>query len=298
MRAPWVALTLLSLALAGCSGGSNAATVGDENEELPVDDTTGGILGVAVDEAIRPLANVRVTLEGQPEVRSGEDGKFRFTGLAPGAYVVTGTKPGHATAMRPVVVEAGVADPDVLRLVLPRIPGKEPYAQTYKLDGVYECAFGAPYITDSCDMAVRTAYDELNGTMPPPFPRNVQNNVNTMFLDVGPGAQTIIQEAFWDDPNVPEMMIQLGSTPIDNACDCSDTDWLEEVEASPTYGRIDSSEDANNFPANVTVAARGFLPFGGPTVATNLRFTVLTTVFYNYEPAEGWTYETRDQFPV
>ena len=34
------------------------------------------------------------------------------------------------------------------------------------------------------------------------------------------------------------------------------------------------------------------------SVAQNFRFTVITTLFHNTAAPEGWTFETREQYPI
>jgi hypothetical protein len=71
--------------------------------------------------------------------------------------------------------------------------------------------------------------------------------------------------------------------------------------ASPTYGRLETINDKtgeSKAPAGERVAARGFIPFGSPQVASNLQFVVVTSLFHNYPAPEGWTFETKDQYPI
>ncbi len=109
------------------------------------------------------------------------------------------------------------------------------------------------------------------------------------------------------------MSISVDETPIAADCDCSDS-YFDAVMASPTLGRMDrydaKGKEDKSFPAVERVAARGFIPFaavpGAESTdqnevfprALNFQFTVLTTLFYNYIPPEGWTFETQDEFPI
>ncbi|MEA3166564.1 MAG: Carboxypeptidase regulatory-like domain, partial [Thermoplasmata archaeon] len=277
---------------------------------LDVSPTTGGIRGIVVDQAIVPVNGAKITLSGGKNTTSDEEGLFRFTGLEPGDYFVSVAKPGYTAVQQSASVVAGVADPPIVKVLLTRLTTAQPYLDHFKLDGFYECAFsygdpGNPFITDSCDMAVRTAYDGVNETTgsPPPFlPRNVQRNINTQFLDVPMDTYSIVQEGYWTDEAVPVMMILLSSTPIDNACDCSDKDYMDVTMANPTYNRIDrfdeAGKDTEAVPLGESVAARGFLSWEAKSTAQNLRFTVITTMFHNYVAPEGWTFETKDQYQI
>ncbi|HUR26110.1 MAG TPA: carboxypeptidase-like regulatory domain-containing protein [Candidatus Thermoplasmatota archaeon] len=296
---------LLLVALSGCSGGSPdpLEDAGGDAPELDVTETTGGIRGIVVDQSIVPVAEAKVVLSGGRNTTTDPDGLFTFTALQPGDYFVSVSKPGYAAVQQSAQVEAGVADPPIVKVLLTRLTTAQPYLDFYKLDGFYECGFALPFITDSCDFGWRTAYDGVNGTpagQPPVVPRSPTAFSNTQFIDVPVDTWTVIQEAFWTDEAVTGMMISLDETPIDNACDCSDS-YVNVVMDQPTYGRLDTFDEktgATDAPAGVTAAARGFLPFGDPQYAVNFRFTIITSLFHNYPAPEGWTFETKDQYPI
>lgn len=321
------AIALLSAALlAGCvskatdSSQTSSSTVGAAAPELTVDQQTGGIRGVVVDAAITPVVGAKVAMAtGGLSTASDKSGLFTFSGLKPGDYFFTVSKPGYTTVQGTATVKAGVATPPVVKVEIDRVPGKQPYIESYKLNGFYECAFSfgapgvTPVITDQCDMGVRTAYDAANGTVPGyPAPRNAMAGTNTQYFDVTPDTQTIVQEAFWTDQTVPVMMVLLSSTPIDNSCDCSKINYMDIVHASPTHARVDRTANGTGtvdakddgdkaiqapFPEG-RYAARGFLDWNSPSTATNFQFTVITTLFHNYKAADGWTFATQDQYPI
>ncbi|MEA3143131.1 MAG: Carboxypeptidase regulatory-like domain [Thermoplasmata archaeon] len=310
----WVslaAIALLSAALlAGCASKAgdqpiDTGSAGAGAPELKVDQQTGGIRGVVVDSAITPVAGAKVAMaNGAQNTVSDKSGLFTFSGLKPGDYFFTVSKPGYTTVQATATVKAGDAAPPVVKVQIDRMPGKQPYMEVYKLNGFYECAFSfglpgvTPIITDQCDFGVRTAYDEANGTAPYPAPRNVMSGTNTQYFDVTPDTATIIQEAFWTDDKVPDLMVTLSSTPIDNSCDCSDTDYLLVYQKSPTFARLDADKDNATMPLGKHVASRGFLNWNSFSTATNFQFTVITTLFHNYKAADGWTFETQDQYPI
>lgn len=290
-------LSLVAVALAGCADG--APPEDDGFDGLDVDDRTGGIRGVVVDTSITPLEGVSVSLNSGEETVTDATGVFTFTGLEPGTYFVTAEKVLYESAQASAAVEAGVEEPPVLTIQIARLSGLTPFVETHQFDGFYDCAFALFFITDSCDFVVRTAHDA--GA---PVPRGVQNNVNTGFLTVAPEVQTIIQEGFYDNSATSTFWTMVSSTPIDNACDCSDVDYIDDIgDDGTTYGRGDRS--VGGFPAAdgaEEVAVRGFIPFqeGATDVdyALSLEFQIFTTLFYSFEAAEGWTLETRDQYPV
>lgn len=306
MRFSLPALVVLLAVLAGCSG-SPSNPLADDAPGLDVTDSTGGIRGIVVDAAVMPVAGAEVTLSGGATATSGSGGLFNFTGLEPGTYVLSASKPGYTSYQTATEVVAGVSDPPIVKILLERLTSAQPYIDHFKLDGYYECGFSANtplfLITDTCDFAVRTAYDGVNetsGSPPPLIPRNVQRGYNTQYIDLLPDTWTVIQEAFWNDETVPSLMILLSSTPIDNACDCSEDDYLDVAGGSPTYGRLDllNEDGTTEEPAGFRVAARGFLDWETTQTAQNLEFVIITTLFHNYVPAEGWTFETKDQYPI
>lgn len=296
---PAMALLVL-VGLAGCADGGADGPVVDG---LNVSETTGGIRGIVVDAAVVPVEGATITLAGGASTTSSASGLFNFTGLEPGDHFLTVSKLGYTSVQQSATVVAGVPDPPVVKVLLERLTSAVPYIDHYKLDGFYECGYGMPVQTDSCDWAYRTVWDEYNNTQgsPPPFlPRTIQRFANTQYIDVGADTFTIIQEAFWEDEAVTSMMISVDETPIDNACDCSPS-YINEVQPSPTYGRLDVYDEETGEteePAGYRVAARGFLPFGDPQYAVNFQFTVITTLFHNIPAPDGWTFETKDQYPI
>ena len=339
------ALFLVSAVLAGCSGGSPKAK--DVTGGLDVTDTTGGIRGLVVDQAVVPIAGAFIALSDGSgrNTTSDAEGLFNFTGLAPGTYVLDAGKAGFTQMQTTVEVEAGVPDPPIVKILLSRLTSAQPYLDFFKLDGFYECAHAVFFVTDTCDWVPRTAWDQYNESTgsPPPTPRSALSYYNTQYIDVPADTYAIIQEGYWTDESVGVFWVMLDETPIDASCDCSDS-YTNVVQGSPTYNRMDRYDALGNentnfttdlvngdavgyFPAGYTVAARGFIPFmdepacdflenfGDPAactdpanqntdpntwyaVAQNFHFTIVTSLFHNYVPPDGWTFETKDQYQV
>jgi hypothetical protein len=102
-------------------------------------------------------------------------------------------------------------------------------------------------------------------------------------------------------------------------------DALGNVNTNFTVDYV-NGEAVGVFPNGKTVAVRGFIPFqqapgcdfpevldpnncADPqyqntdpnqwySVAQNFEFTVITSLFHNYAPPEGWTFEAKDDYPV
>src|SRR5688572_1246245 len=117
MRAFLVAALALLPLLAGCSGDEDGP-----EEPLAATATTGILRGVVVDEAIRPLLRVNVTLplpDGTVlNSTTAEDGAFAFGDLVPGGYVVQARKLGYLDTAVSVNVTAGDGDPDGVRVLM------------------------------------------------------------------------------------------------------------------------------------------------------------------------------------
>ncbi|MGB0651918.1 MAG: carboxypeptidase regulatory-like domain-containing protein [Thermoplasmatota archaeon] len=295
MRTLFVTALLLATVLAGCADDDQptADELADGAPEIQATSTTGGIRGVVVDESIRPVPEALVVLNSGETANTDEAGLFVFSGLPAGEYFLRVEKFGYQGTQSTTNVVAGVTDPKPVKLVMQRLIGVDPYISTFKFEGFYECAFALPFITDSCDFGWRTVVDEMNATVgnPAGLPRNLQANANTDYLDIDADLVTIVQESAFE--GVDSMMISLASTPIDNACDCSELDYLEVIGPSPTYGRIDGEQ----IPHGVTAAVRGFLPFGDPQYALNVPFQIFTTYFHNAPAPEGWSFVSGDESP-
>ncbi|MFA5943481.1 MAG: carboxypeptidase-like regulatory domain-containing protein [Candidatus Thermoplasmatota archaeon] len=324
-----VLLVLSATVLAGCSKGSDSTDDSGDAPGLDVTPTTGGIRGIVVDQAIVPVAEATVVISGGQNTTTDAEGLFNFTGLQPGDYLLSVGKPGFTGVQASATVVAGVAAPPIVKVLLERLSTAQPYLDFYKLDGFYECAHGLFFVTDTCDWVPRTAWDSYNesqGSPPPVVPRSALSYTNTQYVDVLPDTYVIVQEAFWTDENVKVLWVMMDQTPIDAGCDCSDS-YSNVIQPSPTYNRVDRFDalGGNNtnftadyvngdlvgrFPAGESVAVRGFIPFQDApvldntdpntwySVAQNFRFTIITSMFHNYSPPEGWTFETKDQFPV
>lgn len=139
MARPLAALLVLVL-LAGCSHNATPP-VGDG---LHASATTGVLRGVVVDDAIRPLAGVRLEIrQGSSllhNLTAATDGQFRIGGLAPGSYFITATKAHYGAVQASATIEAGVDNPAALRIQLPFLQREAAFATEYKIRGFMECA--------------------------------------------------------------------------------------------------------------------------------------------------------------
>lgn len=136
-----LAVTLLS----GCSDAPDAADPTEDVDftgiDLTATDSTGIVRGVVVDEAIRPLANVLVQLNGADprEATTAEDGLFGFDGLPPGTYFIQASKPGFKPMQQSADVVAGEGEPSIVKVVLAADASTQPFVETQLYDGYIEC---------------------------------------------------------------------------------------------------------------------------------------------------------------
>lgn len=292
---------VLLLALAGCADEGTTPT--EDGPRLDVTDDTGGIRGVVVDQAITPVVGATVAIRSLDiETATDDEGLFTFSGLEPGTYFLHVDKLLYDGAQTSVDVEAGVAEPKVVNIRITKLITAAPYVETHQFEGFYECAFALVFITDQCDMAVRTIHDAGAD----PVPRQLQNNVNTAYVTWSDSILSVVQEGFWNEDATPKMWMMVDSTPIDNGCDCSDHTYVTAQGGAPTYGRADMPAEVNapaNWPvAGEDIAIRGFIPFTDSATeaayAIDVKFDIFTTFFHNHLAPEGWNIQEKDDFPV
>lgn len=93
--------------LSGCLGDAGTA----ENSALEsfsvaeYDDTTGALAGLVLDDALQPVPEVLLVLDGRLETISGPDGTFGFSRVPPGEYELVAAKEGFEQSQRLVLVE-------------------------------------------------------------------------------------------------------------------------------------------------------------------------------------------------
>ncbi|MFA5944222.1 MAG: carboxypeptidase-like regulatory domain-containing protein, partial [Candidatus Thermoplasmatota archaeon] len=142
MRTLLVLAGLLLAVLAGCAGREP-----DSAPPLEATATTGLLRGVVVDEAIRPLLGVRITVplsDGSVlNATTAEDGAFAFGDLQPGGYLVQARKLGFLDAALAANVTAGEGDPAGLRLQMLADVLNAPFVEALQFSGFIQCSFTA-----------------------------------------------------------------------------------------------------------------------------------------------------------
>lgn len=310
-RLPVALLALLIAAtLAGCAGGKGAAPADDpatnadfSDLDLDATATTGVVRGVVVDDAIRPLAGVHLTMPvdgGSRTAATTADGLFGFDDLAPGTYFVGAAKPGYRPAQASVDVVAGVKDPPVLRIQLAADANfKAPYFEQFTFDGFIECSAGAGVVVAYAYGSICSANGQLfpndrfaESVTLSGYPQWVQAE---MSWDSTQAVSHALSHSFYyDDPGETDGEKDLsvaGPSPIVNTMDnATAKEYIEGLDYEPGQ--------------NLTLSERIFTVSDngefGPGVALTVeqKFTVFSTVFYGYMPPPDWTFMDSGQVPA
>ena len=269
------ALLVAMLALAGCAGagtGKDASVVqlGDgEQVELLQPETTeagrGAISGVVVDEAIRPLAGVNVTLLGpQVQATTDDQGLFLFDGLAPGLYTLSAAAPMFLPVQ--TTAEAKVGETAKVRMVLAADATPRPYHTVLKFEGFIEASFGALNQVYQLFVAEHTGIDVCQ----------CQFYYQTESLP-----ETQIIEVTWEPSVENPAMPPDGYWAI---WDDNSSDYHDDGCENPCFGRVDGGfgPEARNFHTDF------WLDYYW--VQYQQRFTQYLTLFYVEKAPEGWSF--------
>jgi hypothetical protein len=191
-------LLLAVVLLAGCSGakgGPAAVDLADgtslEFQDVDVSAKEGGISGVVLDPAIRPVAGANITLLTTGEtVAADANGLFTFSNVAPGLHTLQASAPRHLPIQVAAEVFAGAVAK--VRIVLAIDPTPLPYHLTLKFDAYDEA--GQPLVDFAVDLVSRSF---LNGTLPPMCDRCY------FPFEAGANWTDILLEAVWEDSVAP-----------------------------------------------------------------------------------------------
>ncbi len=305
---------LACIMLAGCSGDSTESPSqedsGFEDINLNVSETTGAIIGVVVDDAIRPITGATVTLvldSGRVDSQTDEQGRFAFDGLAAGTYILEVKKPGYVPAQSTADVQAGVDKPPLVKILLERLFSQDPYMTEFKSSGFITCAYHALLLTAPCV----TDYTSISPTCPggcAPELREVQGDKRSFEFEVEGGWQTIIFELVWEasaEGTSDEMGVTVSHT------ERTSGHWYASADsASPLYLRIEEGV-AGPSPQNDGSGEDMIPPEGKPNLLAfvgigsndllaaglNQDFELFAHMFY-YAPApEGWSFVAEDAPP-
>lgn len=327
------------LVLAGCSG--SGGTSGDPSATGPdiADDpgsfddiagdateTTGIILGVVVDERIVPIEGAEITVAGgtlEPKSTTSDAlGRFTFSDLLAGDYFLTGKAALHKEIQTSVTVVAGVNDPEVVKLALPRIYQQDPFHVPIEREGYFDCsqALGlvvvwyssSNCVADPCPI-YKNYVDQLQcNDYPTRGLNNVTNQEREWHMDVEAGWQQIVFEQTWT-PSAQGTTPRMGMTvstykPERNplhffASVASGNPMRFQFDVGVTHDTAQTPDGTlEQIPAeglqrvSYFSSARG----GGatePGLALQQKFNVYIHQFYYGVPKEGWSFVAGDKPP-
>jgi hypothetical protein len=300
MRALWVTAVsaLLLTALAGCSdGGKDPVEDADFKDlDLKASSTKGLIRGVVVDDAVRPLAAAKVSVQsaaGPLEAITSEEGLFGFDELEPGTYFIFASKAGFKGTQTSTDVVAGVEEPPIVRVLLsPDASFVAPYVETFVFDGFIECSAGAAI--DDGNYGVENACSESVGTVQP-----FTNSATFAEHQLAGTPMWVQSETVWSSTQAVSSSLSVNfAYPDDSELD----GWKDlPVEGkSPLLNTMDE-ETAAEYIKNGTLNLRVFPwtdSYPGPIVSYQQRFTIFTHVFYGYQPPEGWRFTDESSVPA
>lgn len=308
-----VAAVMLTTLFAGCSDDGDVP----EPTDGPIDCGDPGfadepacrgdasIAGVVTDAAIKPLADVMVSVtvtgQGTLYTNTTAKGSFAFSGLAPGTYFVEASKLGYSTTQVAVEVVAGV-EPKVTKILLQADTKSMPYYQAYQFQGYFECSFtgGVPGVGsvgyNACSAPNNVcAPDPATGDCVYDSGNVTQDNFGAFYsLDKVP---TFVQsEMHWDSTQAAGNTLDLLHSYPDTSCEPFYCDYTA-TGTSPLVLRNNAAEiETARWGANETqLFVRAFSSQSSESQGTagavlEQSFTIYTHVFYGYLPPEGWTF--------
>lgn len=263
-----VALALV-VVLAGCS---DPATTADGLSALDIDDveveTTsalGGIRGIVVDEAIRPIAGANLSVVGSGLTATTDaGGVFTFDNLEPGAYFIAVAAPRFIGTQASAEVSAGqITD---VRVLLSLDPTPAPFVETIQYDGFIEAS--APLASYIIDIVVTS------------FTNSSVCDCWWVFASSG-NVTTVVFEYVWE-PSTPlgsDMYYQF----YEHACD--EQHIHSEFVESPFLAHIERSF------WQVEGCDQLAIHFGGSATGVNVNqaFRAFISQWSNGIPPEGWS---------
>lgn len=273
--------------MAGCFGDAPSDAPQDDDQPafddfgLQATPTTGVVRGFVVDEAIRPLANVRVEVVNQGRrTTTNDQGAFGFDALQPGSHQLDFAHDGFEAARQSVHVEAGVSDPAPVRVLLRAAGSLQPFIQEHHVELF---VFGS-YLRQSSYGSIGNPLDDSESI--------------DFTLPVDTGATVAQAEFVWRPTNpYGENLFVSGSTR--NVED-------QRVNGSGVTGPSPLLHRARTTGENGTATSAYYffrpgdsgalpIPFG---LLLNQHIDAFVHVFYNLEPREDWRFSRDGPYPL
>lgn len=294
-------LLALALLVAGCTGNGNPSAKVDVpdafQEPVDVADGKGVLRGIVITPAIVPVQGALVQiLSSSLSQTTDEDGAFIFSDLEPGTYFLDISKEGWTGIQQSAEVVADEAEPDIVKIVIERLPGSEPRVETLRYEGYIGCSFGTPVNYGGCGFATgqeddAEAYFDVQGT-----PTVVQTEI--LWDSTQPSGDWfyLVQGFCSCDGGVPDV----GDARYDELPDAQSG---HTARANETFLREWDvrGENADYKQLVVSISASGPEPetTNGSGIAVNQGFEVYATFFYNIpEPDPNWKFHVDGPYPV
>lgn len=315
-----VPLLLLGVVLAGCSddGGPKEPTAGDF-DDLGIEATasTGILLGVVVDEAIRPVEGVDIAVTrpdgGELKDKTDAQGRFAFGGLPPGSYVIRATHPQFTPAQSSVDVVAGVEEPPVVRVLVTRLFSQAPYSELIKFDGYLACAYSFGVSSTCVNDYTRVTGEQCTpagcycagGCLKDYNVSSAGGNVREYTSTVGPGWQVLVIEEAWEPTS--DLGQSLGFT-VSYFTRPNAGHWFGTVDGpNPLRIQFDVGDEHGSaqyggdepklIPPEGTNELFVFFGAGDESLAINQGFQAFQASFYYGIPPDGWSIVNGDALP-
>ncbi len=325
----WVICGLFLLtALAGCSDAPPATDKEDDgfkDIDYKVDDQTGAILGIVVNEVIEPVSGATITLQDGTgrSTQTDAQGRFVLDELDEGSYFLSASKPGHTESQFSAQVAPGSANPAIIKVQLPRLFEADPFMQAFSFEGFFTCSqngviplwSSSPCVFDHTKHSLIPA--PANGILP--MLDNATPQIRDFHADVGAGWQSMIWEMTWEASaqGTSENMGIVVSTYKPERCTCHsfanygsanplrlqmdvgaphETAAAAEPTAIPPEG-IEQMSFFTSVRAPDGNINTGLGPRAPPGLAVDQDFTIFYHQFYYAAPPEGWSFLNGDGNP-
>jgi hypothetical protein len=302
IRLGLLAVALTATVLAGCASKANdTLTTGPDGITVTPTPTTGIVRGIVVDTAVRPIGGVHLALKAGEKTLTTDsiaNGGFGFEGLAPGTYFITAAKPGFNEVRVSADVKANDASPQIVKVAMEANPATKPFVESYVFRGIIECS-GTFVVVGAalCSIPNDNCIDPL------PCAGNVTND-NTQVHYLPQRVPTWVQsEMVWQSTQSLGTDLSLmyswdcgsdnggflcdhqvsGQSPLLLTANAQDIQKVGIGNSTDIYIRVFNTGTAETM-GNV-----------GATVEQE--FTVYTTVFYGFQPPDGYRF-SKDGDPV
>lgn len=258
----WALSLVVAMILAGCSSPTPAAA-GDE--PVPTATATTGIARIiVVDDALHPIANANVSTAGSSWLTDPE-GIVIVGPLEPGVHIIAVDMTGYFSLSRAITIEAGVLSPKVEMFQISADSSTAVFYELAHWTGFLHCGVSVANLGVAACNLVYDAYNEAH------FPlTQVPTFVQTEL--VWQSTQALSQEL---------TIIHTGKSI-----------YTRGDGPSPLVIQADRETLAAQLPDDLDLVTFVYPPSTTLDASFNQAFNVYTTVFYNFLPAEGWTFTT------